>query len=144
MCEIFVAVTSNCSKAPSATSSDYAAPLGEWPFLSLAELAEAVRARTGWGAKKYSVRQAGYDLAKLRGKKLAKRKDQSRRYVSDPSGVRTMCACLLLREKVIKPLLAGVVRPTGRPPKVLNPLDRLYVNLREELNRTDETIGLAA
>jgi len=102
---------------------------------SLAELAEAVRARTGWGPKRYSVRQAAYDLAKLRGKKLVRRKDQSRRYVSDPSGVRTMCAYLLLREKVIKPLLAGVVRPSGRSPKVLHPLDQHYVNLREELNR---------
>jgi hypothetical protein len=111
---------------------------------SLAELAEAVRARTGWGPKRYSVRQAAYDLAKLRGKKLARRKEKSRRYVSDPSGVRTMCAYLLLREKVIKPLLAGVVRPPGRPPKILNPLDQHYVNLREELNRTFETIGLAA
>ena len=111
---------------------------------SLAELATAVRARTGWGPKRYSVRQAAYDLAKLRGKKLARRKDQSRRYVSDPSGVRTMCAYLLLREKVIKPLLAGVTRPPGRPPKVLHPLDRHYVNLREELNRAFETIGLAA
>jgi hypothetical protein len=111
---------------------------------SLAELAEAVRARTGWGPKRYSVRQAAYDLAKLRGKKLARRKDQSRRYVSDPSGVRTMCAYLLLREKVIKPLLAGAVHPAGRPPKVLSPLDQHYVNLREELNRTFETIGLAA
>jgi hypothetical protein len=111
---------------------------------SLAELAEAVRARTGWGAKRYSPRQAAYDLAKLRGKKLARRKEKSRRYVSDPSGVRTMCAYLLLREKVIKPLLAGVVHPTGRPPKALSPLDRHYINLREELNRTFETIGLAA
>jgi hypothetical protein len=111
---------------------------------SLAELAEAVRARTGWGPKRYSVRQAAYDLAKLRGKKLAKRKEKSRRYVSDPNGVRTMCAYLLLREKVIKPLLAGVVCPVGRPPKLLNPLDRHYVNLRAELNRTFETIGLAA
>jgi hypothetical protein len=111
---------------------------------SLAELAQAVRVRTGWGPKRYSVRQAAYDLAKLRGKKLARRKDQSRRYVSDPSGVRTMCAYLLLREKVIKPLLAGVTRPPGRPPKVLNPLDRHYVNLRQELNRTFDTIGLAA
>ena len=110
---------------------------------SLAELAEAVRARTGWGPKKYSARQAAYDLAKLRGKQLARRKDKSRRYMSDPSGVRTMCAYLLLREKVIKPLLAGVVRPPGRPPKVLNPLDQHYVNLRQELNRTFETIGLA-
>jgi len=111
---------------------------------SLAELAQSVRARTGWGPKRYSARQAAYDLAKLRGKKLVRRQDNSRRYVSDPSGVRTMCAYLLLREKVIKPLLAGVVGPTGRPPKVLNPLDQHYVNLRDELNRTFETIGVAA
>ena len=89
--------------------------------VSLAELAEAVRARTGWGPKRYSVRQAAYDLAKLRGKKLAKRKEKSRRYASDPGGVRTMCAYLLLREKVIKPLLAGVVCPAYRPPQGSQP-----------------------
>jgi len=109
---------------------------------NLAELAQAVRARSGWGPKRYSTRQAAYDLAKLRGKKLARRKDKSRRYVSDPSGVRTMCAYVVLREKVIKPLLAGVVHPAGRPPKILNPLDQHYVNLRQELNRTFQTIGL--
>jgi hypothetical protein len=46
---------------------------------------------------------------------------------------RTLCAYLLLREKVIKPLLAGVARPCRRPPKVSAPLDHHY-----------ETIGLAA
>lgn len=96
------------------------------------------------GAKRDSVRQAAYDLAKLRGKKLVRRKEKSRRYVSDPSGVRTMCAYLVLREKGIKPLLAGVDRPAGRPPKLLHPLARHYVNLREELHRTFETIGVAA
>jgi len=111
---------------------------------SLKDLAEAVRARTGWGEKKYAQRQAAYDLAKLRGKKLVKRKAKSRRYISDPDGVRTMCAYLVLREQVIKPLLAGVVRPLGRPPKVVAPLDQHYVNLREELSRTFDTIGLAA
>ena len=93
--------------------------------------------------KRYSARQAAYDLAKLRGKKLVRRQKQSRRYVSDPSGVRTMCAYLLLREKVIKPLLAGVVAPTSPSPRVLSPLDQHYLNLRQELNRTFDTIGLA-
>jgi hypothetical protein len=54
-----------------------------------------------------------------------------------------MCAYLVLRDKVIKPLLAGVVRPFGRAPKVHAPVDQHYVRLREELNRTFETIGLA-
>jgi hypothetical protein len=109
-----------------------------------AALAEAVRARTGWGSQQYSPRRAAYDLAKLRGKQLVNRKAHSRRYVSDPSGVRTMCAYLLLREQVIKPLLAGAARRLGRPPKVVHPLDQHYLNLQTEMGRTFETLGLAA
>jgi hypothetical protein len=111
---------------------------------TLAQLAEAVRQRSGQNANTYSARNAAYDAAKLLGKTLVRRIERSRRYAVDPHGVRTLCAYLLLREKVIKPLLAGVVRPYGRPPKVLAPLDQHYVTLREELHRTFETIGLAA
>jgi hypothetical protein len=111
---------------------------------TLAQLAKAVRQRSGQDANTYSARNAAYDAAKLLGKTLVRRIERSRRYAVDPHGVRTLCAYLLLREKVIKPLLAGVVRPYGRPPKVLAPLDQHYVTLREELHRTFETIGLAA
>ena len=111
---------------------------------TLGELARAVRTRRGWNRGKYSARQAASDRARLRGKKLVKRRDKSRRYVSDPGGVRTMCAYRLLREKVIQPLLAGVVRPLGRPLKVVAPLDQHYLHLREEMNRTFQTPGLAA
>jgi len=110
---------------------------------SLAQVAEAVQQRGDRSFKPYSSRNAAYDLAKLKGKKLVDRVKGSRRYKADPSGVRAMCAFLTLRDKVIKPLLAGVVRPFGRPPKVLAPVDQHYVRLREELNRTFETIGLA-
>jgi hypothetical protein len=111
---------------------------------TLRELAHAVRSRSGWSQRKYAVRQAAYDLAKLRSKKLVKRRDKSRRYISDPSGVRTMCAYLLLREQVIKPLLAGVNHRLGPPPKIVAPLDQHYLNLRQEMSRTFETLGLAA
>lgn len=36
---------------------------------------------------------------------------------ADPSGVHTMRAYLVLRDKVIKLLLAGVVRPLGPTPE---------------------------
>jgi hypothetical protein len=111
---------------------------------TLAQLAEAVRQRAGWNAEAYSIRHAAYDLAKLRGKNLVIRCNRSRRYAAATNGVRTMCAYLVLRDKVIKPLLAGVVRPMGRPPKTISPLDEHYVALRQELHRTFETIGLAA
>jgi hypothetical protein len=107
-------------------------------------MAQTLRARTGWSAAHYSTRSAAYDLAKLRGKKLVRRDEHSRRYVADPSGVRTMCAYLVLREKVIKPLLAGVIRTRGRPPKNISPLDQHYMALREELHRTFNTLGLVA
>jgi hypothetical protein len=111
---------------------------------TLAQVAEAVQQRAGHSLKAYSARNAAYDLAKLNGKKLVHRVKGSRRYKADPSGIRAMCAYLILRDKVIKPLLAGVVRPFGRAPKVQAPVDQHYVRLREELNRTFETIGLAA
>jgi hypothetical protein len=107
------------------------------------QLAETVRQRTGWSATAYTTRSAAYDLAKLRGKKLVRRCRKSRRYAADPGSVRTMCAYLVLREQVIKPLLAGVVRRMGRPPKTVSPLDQHYVHLREELHRTFDTLGLA-
>jgi hypothetical protein len=111
---------------------------------TVAQLAETVRQRSGQDATTYSARNAAYDLAKMVGKSLVRRIERSRRYAVDPPGLRTLCAYLLLREKVIKPLLAGVVRPRGRPPKVLAPLDQHYIALREELQRTFQTIGLAA
>jgi hypothetical protein len=111
---------------------------------TLAQVAEAVQQRAGRSLNAYSSRNAAYDLAKLKGKKLVHRVKGSRRYKADPSGVRAMCAYLILRDRVIKPLLAGVVRPFGRAPKVQAPIDQHYVRLREELNRTFETIGLAA
>jgi hypothetical protein len=110
---------------------------------SLTQVAEAVQQRPGRCIKAYSSRNAAYDLAKLKGKKIVHRVKGSRRYKADPSGVRAMCAYLILRDKVIKPLLAGVVRPFGPPPKNQAPVDQHYVRLREELNRTFETIGLA-
>jgi hypothetical protein len=111
---------------------------------TVAQLAATVRQRSGQDAATYSPRHAAYDVAKMVGKMLVRRIERSRRYAVDPPGLRTLCAYLLLREKIIKPLLAGVVRPRGRPPKVVAPLDRHYVALRDELQRTFQTIGLAA
>lgn len=109
---------------------------------TLSQLAENIRARSG--DETYSTRNAAYDLTKLRGKTLVRRRKKSRRYEADPSAVRTMCAYLILREQVIKPVLAGTCHRCGRPPKTVHPLDQHYMNLRLELEKTFETLGLAA
>jgi hypothetical protein len=52
---------------------------------------------------------------------------------------------LILREKVLKPVLAGAGKPKpGRPPKRVHPLDAHYEILQRELRRTFETLGVAA
>ena len=111
---------------------------------TVAQVAETVRQRSGQGATAYSARNAAYDVAKMVGKMLLRRIERSRRYTVDSPGIQTLCAHLLLREKIIKPLLTGIDRPRGRPPKVRTALDQHYLALREELRRTFQTIGLAA
>jgi hypothetical protein len=110
---------------------------------TLGQLAQAVLARTGWTDITYTKRSAAYDLAKLCGKQLVERCGKSRRYVAHIAGVRVMCAYLVLRDKVIKPVLAGVTRPRGKAPKNVTAIDQHYLNLREELQQTFNTLGLA-
>ena len=111
---------------------------------TVSQLAEAVRPRSGQDDNEYSARNAAYDVAKLVGKKLLRRIDRSRRYAVDPPAIRTLCAYLLLREKVIKPLLAGIICPRGRRPRHHTALDEHYIALRRQLRQTLQIIGLTA
>jgi len=43
-----------------------------------------------------------------------------------------LAAHMTFRDQGIKPLMAGVIRRRGRPPKTVHPLDQHYQNLREE------------
>ena len=111
---------------------------------TVSQLAEAVRPRSGQDANAYSARNAAYDVAKLVGKKLLRRIDRSRRYAVDPPAIRILCAYLLLREKIIKPLLAGIVCPRGPRPRHHTALDEHYIALRRQLRQTFQIIGLTA
>jgi hypothetical protein len=76
---------------------------------------------------------------------LVERVGTTRCYQPTTPAIRTLVALLILREKVIKPVLAGAGKPKpGRPPKWVHPLDAHYQNLQRELRRTFETLGLAA
>jgi len=110
-----------------------------------ANLAERVRAQKGRAMASYVHRQAAYDLNKLRGKSLVERIGKTRRYRVRRPGIRTLAALLILREQVIKPVLAGVCRPKrGRPPKNLHPLDDHYQKLQCEMLATLRTLKIAA
>lgn len=109
------------------------------------ELAERTRELMGEDAPTYTSRQAFYDLNKLRGKGLLDRVEKTRRYSCHMAGIRTLTAMLILREKVIKPVLAGAGRKrVGRPPKNIHPIDKHYANLQHEMFCAFEMLGLAA
>ena len=109
------------------------------------ELAEKTRELMGENAPTYGPRQAFYDLSKLRGKGLLARVDNTRRYRCSMVGIRTLAGILILREKVIKPVLAGASRKhVGRPPQNIHPIDKHYKNLQREMFCTFEMLGLAA
>jgi hypothetical protein len=110
-----------------------------------ANLAERVHAQKGRVMSSYTARKAAYDLHKLRGKSLVERIGKTRRYRARRPGIRTLVALLILREQVIKPVLAGVCRPKrGRPPKNLHPLDDHYQRLQREMLSTLQTLKIAA
>ena len=110
----------------------------------VADLATRVREVLGVGPEAYTSRQAAYDLKKLRGQHLVHKIDRSRRYRSTSDGLRTMTALLVLREKVIKPLLAGAGRPKrGRKPKQQCPLDAHYEAMRLQMCNLFQLMGIA-
>ena len=112
---------------------------------TVAQAAEAVRGRAGWKEAEYPTRRAAYDLAKLRGKGLVEPIEGRRRYQCRPEQLRVLCAYVVLREQVIKPVLAGIGRKElAAPPATLSPLDAHYLALRAQFQSTCQTLGLAA
>ncbi|MGI8867325.1 MAG: hypothetical protein ACR2F6_00350 [Mycobacteriales bacterium] len=114
---------------------------------TVADLATKVHALTGQTKNSYTVRQAAYDLRKLRGKHLLVKPERTRRYHLPGEAARTIAALLTLRDHIIAPILAGVRRPRpGRPPKTHTRIDRDYDTLRDGMRTlfTDLAIDAAA
>ena len=106
------------------------------------QLADRVRA---CGESDYQARQAAYDLKKLRGKDMVRRLAKTRHYEPTSTGLKALAALLVLRDKVIKPLLGAAMetRPTRG---ALNPrdLDNHYETIRVGMQGVFRELGLAA
>jgi hypothetical protein len=104
----------------------------------------AAKVRDMTGQDGYTIRNAAYDLRKLRGKHLAEKPGRTRRYVISPGAARIISALLTLREHVIAPLLAGVADPRiRRTPRHWTDIDRHYQALRLEMMALFADIGIA-
>ena len=102
-----------------------------------------VHALTGHDHTGYSVRQAAYDLRKLRGKQLVDKPGRARRYHVPPLAARTVAALLTLRDQVIAPILAAVRSPRmGRKPAHWTRVDRDYEQIRIDMQTLFTDIAL--
>jgi len=108
-------------------------------------LAEKVQAMSGELHSQYGPRRAAYDIKKLRGKGMVQKIEASRRYEPLQVGLRAMTTLLVLREKVIRPLLAPSTRPDPHS-KLSNPtpIDHHYENLRAGMHSLFTELGVAA
>ncbi len=115
-----------------------AAPRG----FTVADLTEKVHLMTG--ETDYRVRQAAYDLRKLRAKGLVEKPERSRRYVVPPDAARTITALSVLRDQVVSPILAGVRSPRqGRKPSAWTRVDRDYESLRIGMQTLFDDLGIS-
>jgi hypothetical protein len=107
------------------------------------DLAAKVRDILNLNPEAYQPRHAAYDLKKFRAKQWLRKIGQSRRYEATPTGLQTMSALLILRDKVIKPVLAGAGKPK-RGPKPQHPtvLDTLYHTLQVAMRDLFQVLGV--
>ena len=110
-----------------------------------AEHAAKVRELNPEIGRSYNPRKAAYDIKKLRGKALVRKIAKSRRYEPTPDGLRAMAALVVLRDKVIKPLLANRGSlPMGRKPRRYGELDSLYEGVQRKMQDVFAVLKLAA
>jgi hypothetical protein len=113
--------------------------------LTASDLARQVRSMSGQPETEYGSRRAAYDIKKLRAKGMVRKIGKSRRYEPVPEGLRAMTALLVLREHIIRPLLAasGQPEPPSKPTNPI-PVDHHYENLRAGMRSLFNELGVAA
>jgi hypothetical protein len=109
------------------------------------QLAAQIHSGTGTPESAYGVRRAAYDIKKLRAKGMVRKIGKSRRYEPVPDGLRSLTALLVLREKIIRPLLAASCQPepSAKPANPV-PIDHHYESLRAGMRDLFTDLGIAA
>jgi hypothetical protein len=109
------------------------------------DLAQQVQLLGKQSSAQYGPRRAAYDLKKLRGKKVVRRIEKTRRYKAVPKGLKAMAALMVLRNQAIKPLLAAARgRQASTGAQNPSPLDRHYETIRVAMRGVFQELGLAA
>ena len=92
----------------------------------------------------YGSRQAAYDLQKFQHKGLLSRSGQCRRYSTTGKHLRAISALLLIRDRVLVPLLAAHEKENSKPAAQSSEsaIDQLYRSVRKEMRQLLDHLGL--
>lgn len=109
------------------------------------QLAHQVRILGKQRESEYGPRHAAYDLKKLQGKQMVEHVGKRRRYQPMLNSLRAMAALLVLRDKVVRPILAAAqpLRPS-RGTQNSAPIDRHYETIRLAMQEIFHELGIAA
>jgi DNA-binding transcriptional ArsR family regulator len=118
-----------------------ASPVG----FTASHLARQIHSMSGQPETDYGPRRAAYDIKKLRAKGMVRKIGKSRQYEPVWEGLRSLTALLVLREKIIRPLLAasGQPEPPAKPAHPM-PVDHHYESLRAGMRDLFTELGIAA
>ncbi|MBV9223273.1 MAG: hypothetical protein JOY85_04550, partial [Acidobacteriaceae bacterium] len=116
------------------------------PDLTASDLARQVQRQVGRTPLSYSARQAAYDLQKFCAKGLVQHAPGDHRYRTTPEGLRLTTGLLMLRERVLHPVLSALEHtpslPASRSREAL-PIDELYQQLRFTLAEVLVRLGFS-
>jgi hypothetical protein len=112
---------------------------------TVADLAAKVHAVTAQSDSDYSVRQAAYDLRKLRAHNLVVKPGRSRSYHVPSDAIRTIVAITTLRDQILEPLLSAVRSQQPTPnPSSWTAVEHDYETLRRGMQTLFSDLGIAA
>ena len=113
---------------------------------TLEQVAAGVRERMHCHRGIYDRRQAGYDLKKLRAKRLVAKRKKSRRYEVAPEAVGLLCGRATLHDRVLVPILAIMSRGQKNAARQSNPhpVDQHYEQIRHASVEILRHLGVAA
>jgi len=113
---------------------------------SVAEHATKMHDILGEAGANYAARHSAYDLKKLRAKGLIEKSPEaSRRYVPTRDGLRAMAALIVLRDKVLRPLLTygGRSKPSSKPAATAK-IDAQYEAVQRQMQHLFTELRLVA
>ena len=109
------------------------------------QFSDRVRSILGTVEPNYDARRAAYDLKKLRGKDWVRKIGRSRRYCIPPQAIRAIGALVILRDNILRPILAGVGKSKmGRKPKNWSLIDEHYEAMRQSMLTLFQDLRIAA